>query len=380
MTTKTGATLLKIAAALALSAASGSPSPARELPAAAAASRSAIAARELMETLEGVGFSGGVLLARGDEVILRKAYGSAFDAGGQRATTETVFDLGSITKQFTAASILLLEQEGKLRTADPIGRYVDGLPAEKAALTLHQLLTHTSGLGDAHGGDHEAVDKAEALKRIAAQKLRFPPGSSFSYSNSGYTLLAAVIERVSGMSYIDFVRRRLFVPAGMTSTGFYNEPLWSGRAVFHGYANGEDTGDVARMPGPFWTVIGNGEALSTLDDMRAWIRFLHGGKLLKASQLAKMTKGYVSRTSGGRWGYAMQMYDFPIGLALGHGGVGDGGNSEAYYVPQHDLVMVLHSNRTVMREMKNPDGLVVQLPARAARDALAKVLAGTLKS
>ena len=336
------------------------------------------AAEHFMDVLEGVGFSGVALVTVGDQQLLKGAYGSAFDAEGQRATVDTVFDLGSITKQFTAASILLLEQEGKLATTDPIGRHLAGLPAEKAGLTIHQLLTHTSGLGDVHGEDHEAVGKEEALKRIAEQKLLFAPGSSFAYSNSAYTLLAAIIERLSGRPYIEFVRERLFKPAGMTSTGFYNEPLWANRLAFHGYFNGEDQGKVTAMPGPYWTVMGNGEALSTLADMQRWVRFLNDGRLLSKSQLAKMQTGYVTRPNGVRWGYATQVHDLALGEAFGHGGVGAGGVAEAYYLPSRDAVMVLYGNRATIRDMKNPDGTMVVLPAREARDELARIIAREL--
>ena len=147
------------------------------------------------------GFSGSVLVARDGEIVLHAGYGKADRDAGVPVTPETVFDIGSITKQFTAAAILALEEEGKLRVEDPISRFFDEVPADKRAITVHLLLTHSSGLRGGFGGDYQRMPRDSLVRLVLDSELLWAPGTRFRYSNEGYSLLGAIVEQLSGRSY-----------------------------------------------------------------------------------------------------------------------------------------------------------------------------------
>src|SRR5512147_2220324 len=128
--------------------------------------------------LQRAGFQGGALVAKGDRVLLRRGYGMSDREAGVPYDVDTVFSLGSITKQFTAAAILKLEMQGKVRVEDPIARFLPGVPADKQAVTIHQLLTHTSGLDSDFADDFDPVGRDAYVARALASKLLSPPGSS----------------------------------------------------------------------------------------------------------------------------------------------------------------------------------------------------------
>jgi CubicO group peptidase (beta-lactamase class C family) len=157
---------------------------------------------EYLSRLERFGFTGGALAVRGKDVLLSKSYGLSDRARGARLTTDSVYNLGSITKQFTAAAILTLEMQGKLAVTDLASKYLDGVPADKAAITLHHLLTHSSGLeSDFSPTDYDPVGREEYVQRALQSTLLFTPGEGYEYSNAGYSLLAAIVERGSGQPY-----------------------------------------------------------------------------------------------------------------------------------------------------------------------------------
>ena len=170
--------------------------------------------------LSRLGFDGVLLVARDGEVILDRAYGEANRETGRAMTTEKAITIGSISKQFTAAAIMKLVELGQLTPEDPITNFFDGVPEDKAGTTLHHLLTHTSVWAGALGSDRDASQNAdEYLAMALASELSSPPGETYRYSNVGYSLLAQVIERVSGQGYEEFLAEHLFDPAGMRRTG-----------------------------------------------------------------------------------------------------------------------------------------------------------------
>ncbi|MEM7519060.1 MAG: serine hydrolase domain-containing protein, partial [Planctomycetota bacterium] len=178
-------------------------------------------ADDYLTRCEAFGFSGTVLVESQGQVILEKAYGFADRATGVANEVDTLFDLGSLTKQFTAAAVLCLEQDKKLKTSDRLGEFFENVPEEMAKIELHHLLNHTSGLPRADNGIGSVLqDREEFLKTIFSCSLHSKPGKSFVYSNIGYDLLAAVVEVASEHSFEDFCRERLFAPAKMTSTDF----------------------------------------------------------------------------------------------------------------------------------------------------------------
>ncbi len=233
------------------------------------------------------GFSGALLVAREGDIVINKGYGMAIRAEGVRNTSETVFSTGSITKQFTAAAILKLEMQGRVDTEDPIGKYLEAVPENKSHISLHHLLTHTSGLVQDVGRDYDIALRDETVRRILEQPLEFAPGERFEYTNVGYTLLAAIIEKVSGMSYEDYLNEHLLKPAGMAFTG-YRIPTWDERVVAHWYVGQTDNGTPLEKPYPYWNLIGNGGILSTTEDMYKWHLALSGDAVLSRDAKKKL--------------------------------------------------------------------------------------------
>lgn len=175
-------------------------------------------------------FSGVISVTHHGQPVAFVSRGVLADSGTGPIAATTRFNLGSTSKMFTAVAIGQLVDAGKIRWDDPVGKYVSGLTSEASVVTVHQLLTHSSGLGDFFEPQNmEAMLKArtasDILPLIAADKPSFPPGSKFRYSNSGYALLGILIERVSGQHYGDYLREHVFLPAAMINTGLSPEPL-----------------------------------------------------------------------------------------------------------------------------------------------------------
>ncbi len=255
------------------------------------------------------GFAGGVLVAEGTAIRLQGGYGLADRAGALPVTPETVFYAGSLTKQFTTAAILKLTELGRLSPEDAIIRFLPDLPEEKRAITVHHLLTHTSGLphdvGDPYGGPPVARDAEIAA--ILATPLASPPGGKYSYSNAGFVLLAAIVEIASGKPYERFLRDELFVPAGMFHTG-YVLPHWERARIAHGYDGETDAGlPIDRSSwagdGPTWAVRGAGSMLSTLEDLYLWDRALRGQKVLSPASRERLFTKQVQSGEGEWYGY-----------------------------------------------------------------------------
>ncbi len=183
-----------------------------------------------LSRLEAYGFSGSVLVARHQKVLIQKGYGLADRTRGLPVTADTAFGIASLDKQFTAAAILRLEMQGKLKVADPIKKYLDSVPADKADITIHQLLTHTSGLANTYRDELADLEFPQYIEAILQTRLGALPGKEFIYSNTGYDLLAWIIERVSGMSYERYLAAELFTPAGLVKTGL-RLPRWSSNEV-----------------------------------------------------------------------------------------------------------------------------------------------------
>jgi CubicO group peptidase (beta-lactamase class C family) len=288
-------------------------------------------------------FMGTVLVARGDRILLDKGYGSANLEWNIPNTPTTKFRLGSVTKQFTAASILLLEERGKLKTDDPIKKYILDAPPAWDKITLFHLLTHTSGIPnftsfpDYPKFEPFATDAAQLIGRFKEKPLDFEPGSKWKYSNSGFVVLTYVIEKVTGESYEKFVRENIFTPLGMKDSGYdSNSTVIPNRAS--GYApgkNGLENAGFVHMTVPQ----GAGALYSTTEDLMKWEQGLFGGKVLKPASLAKMTTPFL------------QNYAFGIGVStvngrkvISHSGGIQGFNTELSYYPDDKLTVVVLAN------------------------------------
>jgi CubicO group peptidase (beta-lactamase class C family) len=228
------------------------------------------------------GFSGAVLLAKSHQIVLERGYG--------QTRADALFDIGSVAKIFTAAAILRLEQAGKLKVDDRISRYLPGVPRGRSEVTIRQLLTHTGGLPEYFDSDRERVGRADAIRRIL--RARGPRPGRFSYSNAGYTLLAAIVERVGGEPFQRYVREHLLRPAGMDATGWF-DTTFAGRPRARGFANGRDRGPAGTQVPLSWSIIGAGGMLSTVGDLYRWDLALAGGRVLSAAERAKYERAYV---------------------------------------------------------------------------------------
>lgn len=260
------------------------------------------------------GFSGSVLVAREGKPLLRAAYGLADRSFEIRNTPETKFRLGSVTKPFTAAAILLLQSRGLLNVDDPVSRYSPSWPAGWSGVTLGHLLTHTAGLprltiawpmADVSGLSRSGplqrppsvLDLATPAERL--QPLDFTPGKSFAYSNIGYVILGEVIERVSGKPYAAFMQENVFLPLGMVNTGAEDPRRIEPRRA-RGYARADaelvEAGYVdLRLVG------GAGALYSNVDDLLRWDRALAAGRWLPGPELQRMFTPALSEYAHGWW-------------------------------------------------------------------------------
>ena len=170
--------------------------------------------------MEERGFSGSILVAKEGKIIHKAGYGYADREQKIKNKPETVFTTGSITKPFTGAAILKLEMMGKIKVNDLMSKYFDDVPEDKKEITIHHLLTHTSGLPGAIGRDDDLVSKEQFIDDALSTSLKSTPGTTYRYSNVGYSLLAIILEKQAGMTYEAFLKEYLFDPAGMESTGY----------------------------------------------------------------------------------------------------------------------------------------------------------------
>jgi CubicO group peptidase (beta-lactamase class C family) len=304
------------------------------------------------QALEAAGFSGAVLVARNGEVLLSKGYGLCDRRRKAPCAADTVFDIGSITKQFTAAAILKLEEAGKLRVEDPLSKHLPGVPEDKAGLTLHHLLTHTSGLDHYYGKDEDYAPRDLAVSLFLRMPLITAPGAKYRYSNPGYSLLAAVVEKHAGRSYEAYLREVFFEPLGMTKTG-YIIPRWNVLEVSRNYNGEEDHGWTFNRnwgpDGPYWHLYGNGGILTTTADLHKWEKALMGDRVLSARSRGKLLTAHVPTEgeSGASYGYGWSVGKTESGTPFtGHGGGSSFGVAATYNrYPERGVLLLVLSNQ-----------------------------------
>lgn len=291
--------------------------------------KTAKSADNYLTNAEALGYSGIVLWAKNGKIILKKGYGFADRSAKTRMSPKTIFDMGSVTKMFTAAAILKLEEQGKLSVSDSIAKFFDNLPADKAKITVHHLLSHSSGIPfdtiadrplDAASIDYALIKRDDFVKRVSNSDLRFSPGKDYLYSNDGYGLLAVIIEKLSGMSYEAFLNKEIFKPAGMSKTG-YIIPRWNKKEIARGYRYEEEYPTPLGYPwlkdGPGWNLRGNGGLLTTVDDLYRWHLALEGEKILSKTSKQKMFTPYFStdKEQKDMYGYGWHMTKVGNGIS-----------------------------------------------------------------
>ncbi len=298
------------------------------------------------------GFSGAVLIVKDGQVILSKGYGLANRERKIPVTPDTVFDIGSLVKQFTAAAILKLEMKGKLRVTDPINKYFKKVPPDKASMTIHHLLTHTAGFDAAIGNDYDVISRDEYIKRALNTKLLSAPGEKYKYSNVGYSLLGAIVEMRSGLDYEHYVYKNLLEPAGITLIG-YRIPKWDSDAIAHNYTADTDWGTglskTWAADGPYWNLRANGGMLFTVGEMYKWMQALAGEKILPKEVKEKYFTPYVKTPGlpGMDWfyGYGWRIEKTPRNTkVIWHGGDGAAFHSDARWFVDEDTIIIMATN------------------------------------
>jgi CubicO group peptidase (beta-lactamase class C family) len=256
--------------------------------------------------LEMKAFNGSILIAKKGQVLLSKGYGMANYELDAPNTPHTKFHIASISKTFTAAAILILQERGLLSVSDPLVKYIPDYPnGEK--ITLHHLLTHTSGIPDVNSFlDYNAKSKfpqtpASLIEIFKQKPLIAQPGDRYSYSNSNYNLLAFIIEKVSSKGFGDFLRENIFDPLGMKDTAHDGKATALVKNRASGYVPaGADS--LENAPFLDWTIkTGNGSLYSTVEDLYKWDRALYTEKILKKSSLDKMFTKHVDGSIGYGW-------------------------------------------------------------------------------
>ncbi|MCH9726758.1 MAG: beta-lactamase family protein [Planctomycetes bacterium] len=304
-------------------------------------------AKKSIEKQSAVGLSIGMAL--GDQIVLAKGYGTADLELEVPATEQMVYRIGSITKQFTAAAILLLAEEGKLKLDDPLTMYLPDYPTQSKVVTLRQLLQHTSGIINFTSlPTHrrllaQNVTHADILNRFKDKPFNFEPGTKFQYCNSGYYLLGMVIENISELSYEEFIQKRIFNPLKMNTT-YYDK---ASRIIPHRASGYSRWGDKFRNAGyvnmkqPFAA----GAMASTVSDLILWQRGLVNNSLLRPDSYKLMTTpGKLSNGKFTSYGLGAFLRKINNKQTIGHGGGIIGFQSDLIYYPELDCTIVVLAN------------------------------------
>lgn len=311
-------------------------------------------------------FTGGVLVARGDEVLFRQVHGFADRSTGTPLQLNSRFRLASVSKQFTAAAILRLQDEGVLSTHDPLCKWVQPCPPAWEPIRLYHLLSHTSGVPDLMarpGWGTRRVTPAtpgELTEESRKYGLQFPPGTKVRYDNAGYNLLGAVVEKASGMPLHDYLQKAFFKPLGMNDTGYDD----GASDVVMGYANLGGGGPSPQPDANVSIIFAAGALYSTLDDLLVWERALHRGHLLTPRSYAMMIADHAPENTPperGRhrrdWGFGLFVNSIGQRVSpsfmdrqIFHTGSWSGFRNLMTYQPDEDVTVIVLSNNYHQRD------------------------------
>ncbi len=298
------------------------------------------------------GFSGAILVSKEGELIINKGYGFAIKDSKTLNNPNTIFDIGSNTKQFTSAAILKLVEQNKLKLTDSLSTFFKNLPIEKQSITIHQLLTHTAGFLDSLGRDFSEISQKNFFEKLFASNLLSEPGEKYSYSNTGYSILGRIIELASSQSYEAFLIEHLFKPAGMLQTG-YLLPKWDTKQLSHGYNRNiietestitryQEAGDVN------WHLKGNGGINATQNDMLLWYKALKTNIILTPESFKKLTTPYPytsSPKSTSSYGYGWGIKNSKANTKrISHNGSNGAFSHSLIWYPEEDIFIVYATN------------------------------------
>jgi len=305
-----------------------------------------------------------VIVVKDGQIILRKGYGLANMELGVPIQPETVFKIGSVTKQFTAVSILMLVEEGKLALDDPIEKFLPDYPTHGHTITIEHLLTHTSGIKSYtslpewpanFGKDYTVPELIDAFKY---KPMDFAPGTRYEYNNSAFFLLGVILSKVSGGTYEEFLQKHIFDPLEMKASYGY-----TAQRIIPGRASGYDKGEEGYLNCPYLSMThpgGAGVMSSTVDDLARWDATLYTDRLLKPESLQRAWTPYTLKDSSSTYyGYGWALEECAGLQWILHGGGIHGFVCIAVRIPQEKLFVAVLSNNTGAE--KTPEELAFRI-------------------
>lgn len=329
-------------------------------------------------------FSGALLIVKNGKRIFSKGYGWADREKKIPFRPSTLASMGSITKAFTAAGILKLYEQQKLSLMDTLGKFFPSAPRDKSGITIHQLLTHSSGFSEfleGDKGDYEIIDTKAYLERAFAAPLAFRPGEKAVYTNVGMSLLGIIIQEVSGMEYEAFLKKELLGPAGADGIG-YHYPAQPGDTIAHGYAGNTDWGThqshfEAAGGGPYWNLKANGGLEASLNDIYAWSNALTNHTILKSETIGRMFSPIIAEDN-------MQDSYFGYGCNIGKTRrntkmIDNGGSNRIYHarmirLPEEGIVFyMVTNNKDINTNMVLPNVTQLYFLGKIETDATAQL-------
>lgn len=309
----------------------------------------AIADKALANRIEAVvppNFSGQIVLGNTETILYSGSFGFADREAKLPVSDETLFDIGSITKTYTATAVLLLASQGKVRLDMTLADWFDDLPEMAGSITLHQLLSHTSGLPQYSGDDDEPCDRACFDQWLTKTSLEFPPGDRFSYSNPGYSALARIIEEVSGRSYETYVNESLVAPLAAGPVGYLQHADTAEYAV--GYLGDRRIGAPPALgwmeDGPSWHLRGNGGLLTSATGLNRWLRATATGATLPDIWQSRQFERHAERSEGVWYGYGWSVLEKPWGEVIDHTGGNGFFFADARWFRDKGLLLTITNN------------------------------------
>lgn len=303
-----------------------------------------------MTKLESIGYSGALGIVKEGKVILAKGYGYADREKKKIFNRDTVFTIGSVTKQFTGAALVKLESTGKISFSNTLSKFFKDVPEDKKDITIHQLLTHTGGFIGAIGSDYEKISSEDFVKKAFKSKLKYKPGVRYSYSNVGFSLAGIILEKVTGSSFETFLNKHLLDPAGLQKTG-YIIPVWKKENLVVGY-NGEKLWGTPieklwGKSGPGWHLKCNGGILTTIDEILKWGEAILGNKIFSELEKRKYLTPYVQEGPEGDSYYAygwVRMKSSRGTDVITHNGGNPYIQNDMFLYPEEKIIMYITSN------------------------------------
>ena len=311
------------------------------------------------------GYSASVLVAKKGEIILSKGYGWSDRKKKILNKSSSVFNIGSVTKQFTAAATIKLVEQGKLNTSDKIGQFYKEVPIDKKDITIHQLLTHTTGVSSRTGGfRYDEASKGQFLKEFFEAELQSTPGTNHQYANANYIMLAAIIELVSKQEYAAFLKENFWKPLKMNHTG-YKSISFNSEQIAHGYYFNYTDGiwkdwGITQEHLPYnnkhWYSIGKGDIYSTTEDLYKWHLALQHNKVLSNKSLKIIETPHVAENDAesSHYGYGWAIYKTKRETKV----VTHNGSNGIYFANfirfiEDDLVIIVLSNTILNRDSED---------------------------